>query len=139
MKSNAKHLPSEWIARFTDACIKRDGSNCHYCGYPLMTRRQIERYARQFVDWSQFQEPERYSISCLGTTSPLEARISYTDIFFTLPDNVRITTLDHKIPRVKGGKHELDNLVIACSPCNTLKNAKYTYEEFKALKQGGNT
>lgn len=30
-------------------------------------------------------------------------------------------TLDHIIPRSKGGKHTWDNLVIACSPCNSRK------------------
>ncbi len=30
-------------------------------------------------------------------------------------------TLDHVIPRSKGGKHSWDNVVIACSPCNSRK------------------
>jgi 5-methylcytosine-specific restriction endonuclease McrA len=33
-------------------------------------------------------------------------------------------TVDHYQPLAKGGKHEADNLVIACRPCNLKKNAK---------------
>lgn len=36
--------------------------------------------------------------------------------------------VDHYIPLSKGGRHELDNLVIACAPCNLRKNAKDPYE-----------
>ena len=33
-------------------------------------------------------------------------------------------TLDHVIPRSKGGKHSWDNVVIACERCNSLKGAR---------------
>jgi len=33
-------------------------------------------------------------------------------------------TLDHLIPKIKGGKHAADNLVAACRPCNSSKNAR---------------
>jgi 5-methylcytosine-specific restriction endonuclease McrA len=33
-------------------------------------------------------------------------------------------TVDHYTPLAKGGKHEASNLVIACRPCNSKKNAK---------------
>jgi 5-methylcytosine-specific restriction endonuclease McrA len=32
--------------------------------------------------------------------------------------------VDHYYPLSKGGKHEVDNLVIACKPCNSRKSAK---------------
>jgi 5-methylcytosine-specific restriction endonuclease McrA len=32
--------------------------------------------------------------------------------------------IDHKIPIAKGGTHSLDNLVLACMPCNQEKHAK---------------
>jgi 5-methylcytosine-specific restriction endonuclease McrA len=32
--------------------------------------------------------------------------------------------VDHYVPLSKGGPHELENLVIACAPCNLRKNAK---------------
>jgi len=33
-------------------------------------------------------------------------------------------TLDHIIPLCKGGAHSLDNLIMACAPCNSRKCAK---------------
>ncbi|MGK7875108.1 MAG: HNH endonuclease [Xenococcaceae cyanobacterium] len=35
--------------------------------------------------------------------------------------NRKQLTLDHVIPRSKGGKHSWDNVVIACEPCNSHK------------------
>lgn len=32
--------------------------------------------------------------------------------------------VDHYVPLAKGGKHEIDNLVISCAPCNLRKNMK---------------
>ena len=36
--------------------------------------------------------------------------------------------VDHYIPLSKGGKHELENLVIACPSCNFQKSSKDPYE-----------
>jgi 5-methylcytosine-specific restriction endonuclease McrA len=36
----------------------------------------------------------------------------------------RDLTLDHVIPRAKGGKHTWDNLVSACGPCNHKKGQR---------------
>jgi 5-methylcytosine-specific restriction endonuclease McrA len=40
-------------------------------------------------------------------------------------------TLDHAIPRSRGGSGRKDNLVTACMPCNTRKRDK-TPEEYMA-------
>jgi 5-methylcytosine-specific restriction endonuclease McrA len=42
-------------------------------------------------------------------------------------------TVDHKIPLSKGGDHAVDNLVIACRDCNSVKNAKTDKEFFEFL------
>lgn len=39
--------------------------------------------------------------------------------------------LDHDVPRSKGGRDVLENLVCACSRCNSQKGAK-TGEEYRA-------
>lgn len=39
-------------------------------------------------------------------------------------------TFDHKMPISKGGKNELDNLVICCHRCNSMKQ-NMTEEEFQ--------
>lgn len=33
-------------------------------------------------------------------------------------------TVDHRIAQVRGGGHQLDNLVLACQPCNSRKHAR---------------
>lgn len=42
----------------------------------------------------------------------------------------RYTTIDHVIPRSKGGLNTLENLVICCYRCNDLRDVM-PYEEFK--------
>jgi hypothetical protein len=42
--------------------------------------------------------------------------------------------IDHAVPRVKGGTHDLDNLLPACRPCNTTKKDK-TIEEYRTYLQ----
>lgn len=37
-------------------------------------------------------------------------------------------TIDHKIPVSRGGTSNIDNLVIACHPCNSGKRNKTDYE-----------
>jgi 5-methylcytosine-specific restriction endonuclease McrA len=37
-------------------------------------------------------------------------------------------TLDHVIPRSKGGQHSWDNVVIACATCNSLKGDRLLNE-----------
>lgn len=41
--------------------------------------------------------------------------------------------VDHYMPLSKGGPHEIENLVIACAPCNLKKNAKHPYEFAKEV------
>lgn len=42
-----------------------------------------------------------------------------------------IATMDHVRPKSKGGTNRMDNLVLACSPCNQLKGDLHTYAEAK--------
>lgn len=44
-------------------------------------------------------------------------------------------TLDHVIPRSKGGKHVWDNVVIACEGCNSKKGARTPREAGMPLRQ----
>lgn len=43
-------------------------------------------------------------------------------------------TLDHVIPRSKGGSHTWDNVVTACAPCNHKKGAFLLHETRMQLK-----
>ncbi len=37
--------------------------------------------------------------------------------------DINAATVDHKVARAQGGTDALDNLVLACGPCNRLKGA----------------
>lgn len=43
----------------------------------------------------------------------------------TLLDSPKKMSIDHVIPRSKGGSNHIDNLVICCEPCNTKKGDKF--------------
>jgi 5-methylcytosine-specific restriction endonuclease McrA len=45
------------------------------------------------------------------------------------PETIHI---DHRIPVSRGGKHDFDNLCVACEPCN-LSKASLTPEEWRGL------
>ena len=42
----------------------------------------------------------------------------------------RTATLDHVVPRARGGAHDPGNLVVACAPCNRLKGELIPFEFF---------
>jgi 5-methylcytosine-specific restriction endonuclease McrA len=49
------------------------------------------------------------------------------------------STVDHVVPLSKGGTHDLENLVLACEPCNTRKGSKILAQEtweHKCLQSG---
>jgi 5-methylcytosine-specific restriction endonuclease McrA len=48
--------------------------------------------------------------------------------------NTKQLTLDHVLPRSKGGKHSWDNVVIACEPCNSRKGDRIPSEAGMILK-----
>jgi 5-methylcytosine-specific restriction endonuclease McrA len=48
--------------------------------------------------------------------------------------NTKHLTLDHVIPRSKGGQHSWDNVVTACATCNSLKGDRLLNEIKMALR-----
>ena len=42
--------------------------------------------------------------------------------------NKKKLTIDHVIPRSKGGKHTWDNVVIACESCNSRKGDRFLHQ-----------
>lgn len=53
-----------------------------------------------------------------------ETSVIHTDLIWidpNDPENVVLITMDHTIPRSKGGPKNLDNLQPMCSPCNSIK------------------
>lgn len=104
---------------------KRDGWTCHYCNVILSYPKKIligYEYHDDFwqSDTGSDMRPGNYPI--------------YND---SMPEGAKLPTIDHKIPRAKGGNSKPDNLVLSCLDCNMKKGARYTYEEFLALKSQG--
>jgi 5-methylcytosine-specific restriction endonuclease McrA len=54
---------------------------------------------------------------------------AYCPFIFT---NGSQATRDHVLPKSKGGKNTLDNLVLACRKCNKIKGQMFTEVEFNA-------
>ena len=50
-------------------------------------------------------------------------------------DPTRLLTLDHVIPRHRGGQHTWDNLVSACKPCNHRKAGHTPQEARMAMRR----
>jgi 5-methylcytosine-specific restriction endonuclease McrA len=43
-------------------------------------------------------------------------------------------SIDHVVPRSRGGQHEWENVVAACRPCNTRKRDRLLHETTMALR-----
>jgi 5-methylcytosine-specific restriction endonuclease McrA len=61
----------------------------------------------------------------LGLVAAAEGRCTYCG-------EVRPLTMDHRIPLIRGGRHEIENIIPACKPCNSRKHTR-TEEEFRAF------
>ena len=75
-----------------------------------------------------------------GTTMILDLNPGDSSPHFNLyaeeDGKLLLMTKDHKIPKSKGGKDELDNYVTCCAICNNLKgNFDVTYEQINILRQ----
>ena len=44
-------------------------------------------------------------------------------------------SIDHVVPRSRGGEHVWENVVAACRPCNTRKRDRYLHETTMALRK----
>lgn len=75
---------------------ERDKYTCHYCG--LKMRKQFEEYTRQ----------------------KKENKLNQTKM--TIKRKHVLISIDHIIPRSRGGDYSLENLVTACKPCNVKKS-----------------
>ncbi|MEI7592755.1 MAG: HNH endonuclease [Actinomycetes bacterium] len=49
--------------------------------------------------------------------------------------NARAESIDHVIPRSRGGLHEWENVVAACRRCNTAKRDRYLHETSMELRE----
>lgn len=77
--------------------LERDGWHCRFCGMPVIEARVREAIRKAYPDalrWSRFNAERHSAFLCMW--------LQY----------------DHVLPHSRGGGNSLDNVVIACAPCN---------------------
>lgn len=103
-----------------------------YCAYPKLGNIGLGAFVAMFYQ-DGFIYPERMRMS---ESNPIEwgkrkgivfARDNYTCIY--CGKRGAKMEVDHKIPFIRGGSDEIDNLVTSCVRCNRQKKDK-TYEEY---------
>ena len=83
-----------------DKLAERDGGYfCAYCGAELIEDNQLAKHVIRI------------------------GRL--TIISFIFPPDKKQITVDHVVPRSKGGSHKLENLVLCCGSCNSSKGCKH--------------
>lgn len=111
---------------------QRDGGwTCHYCGQALVPVDRVAEVCRwrpRKVYWDHCGCGE-HVLSHGSLPMPCVVEGGYT-----APGHLRWAETDHKTPRCLGGGDQLENLVLACGPCNSRKG-KRPYAEFMALTQ----
>lgn len=115
---------------------KRDGSKCHYCNVDVQPVSDFEPYsiegkpsiqAHRIISFSPVTIKVYFGWDNVLGQEGGEATLVYGD-------DIKVATVDHVIPRSKGGTDEMSNLVIACHSCNCSKQAHRDYKTFKAMK-----
>jgi 5-methylcytosine-specific restriction endonuclease McrA len=79
------------------ALIKRDGFHCRFCGIPVV-RAEVRKLMHQ-----------AYPEALPWGTSNASQHARFQALWLTY---------DHVMPHSRGGSSDLDNMVIACQPCN---------------------
>lgn len=98
-------MPTEAIKR---AIHGRDGYSCRFCGIPVIraeVRKRISLAYPDVVRWSGVSDKEKHAA------------------FQTM-----WAQYDHIVPHAHAGSNELENLVLACAPCN-FGRAGYTLKD----------
>jgi len=63
------------------------------------------------------------------------SRDHFTCLYCGCQPGVKNLTIDHVVPRCKGGKTDWTNVVAACSKCNSRKGDKIPYDARMVLKR----
>ena len=86
---------------------QRDGYHCRFCGMPVIrmeTRKFIHHAYPQAVPWGRTEVEQHAAFLAMWAQ------------------------YDHIVPHARGGKSDLDNLVLTCGTCN-FGRAQYTLQE----------
>ena len=86
---------------------QRDGYHCRFCGMPVVrstTRKLIHQAYPQAVIWGDKEVQQHAAFQAMWAQ------------------------YDHVVPHARGGRNDLENLVLTCAPCN-FGRAGYTLQE----------
>ena len=89
------------------ALIERDGYRCRFCGIPAVRkeiRKALHREYPEALPWGSKNAEQHAAFQCLWLQ------------------------FDHVLPHSRGGRTDLDNLVVTCGPCN-FGRSESTLEE----------
>ena len=92
-----------------NALVERDGFHCRFCGIPVVRTETRSRMRKAYPEALRWGDDNRNAEQHAG----LQAMW---------------LTYDHLLPHSRGGSNDLDNMVIACQPCNCGR-AQLTLEE----------
>jgi 5-methylcytosine-specific restriction endonuclease McrA len=79
------------------ALIERDGFHCRFCGIPVVraeVRTAMHRAYPDALPWGSSNASQHAGFQALWLT------------------------YDHIVPHSRGGTSDIDNMVVACQPCN---------------------
>lgn len=85
---------------------------------------KVKLYSKNYQSKRRSQEKQGVSSFELGKWIDLQQKVCH----WCGTDCKSSYHIDHYFPLSKGGKHEIENMVIACPKCNLEKNAKCPYE-----------
>jgi 5-methylcytosine-specific restriction endonuclease McrA len=87
-------MPGAAIRR---AVVERDGYHCRFCGIPVVDKYIRRRLALRYpkaVPWGSTNQTQHAAFQCMWLQ------------------------FDHILPNSRGGESTLENIVVACAPCN---------------------
>lgn len=79
------------------AVLARDGFHCRFCGLPVikpLVRQVLQQVYPESISWGSSNASQHAAFQCLWLQ------------------------FDHLLPNCRGGPSTIDNVVIACAPCN---------------------
>lgn len=89
-----KRMPSKEGEQFL---INRDGFFCRFCGIPLIrkeVRVELNKIYPNAIPWGRKNEDQHAAFQAMWLQ------------------------FDHVIPHARGGKTNLENMIVSCAPCN---------------------
>ncbi len=73
---------------------ERDGYNCRFCGIPVIRKEVRVKISQVYPIWGRKNHEQHAAFQAMWAQ------------------------YDHILPHAKGGTNDLENLVVACAPCN---------------------